>query len=377
MTLRIKRLSEADFKNMAGEWQSCVDMSRANPLFLGWPWLFSWWEVWSQIWGLELLLLGVYDEKDTLVGLGPFYRRAILTSPGFRVYRLYLIGSGWRLAPTVRTEYCGLILPRGREIEANNAILQFVGELQWDEMICSDVAGGDAAQFKPDHWLSDHPPQFIPRTNDLGIRIAAGGSFEEWLKSLGKNTRLKAYNRRTYLSERGELNFGPHQSDTDGEFFDCLNGFHLARWGKPAFDADALRFHRLLLSRLPLTNGRAELTALRYNGQCVSVLYDVVVDGWRMNLQAGFIENFDSKVSLGSLHLGFAVEAAFRDETVNFYDLLAGSGKTHFYKSHFQGESIEFSTFQVVKSPVLAFLYRLQAISPEPVQRLFNRRIGL
>jgi hypothetical protein len=96
-----------------------------------------------------------------------------------------------------------------------------------------------------------------------------------------------------------------------------------------------------------------------------------------MNLQAGFIDDFDNKVSLGSLHLGFAAEAAFRDESVDFYDLLAGSGKTHFYKSHFHGEPIEFSTFQVVRNPVLGLLYRLEAVSPGPVLRLINRRIGL
>ena len=377
MSVCVKRLSEADFKNMAEDWRSCVGMSRANPLFLGWPWLFSWWEVWSPILGLELLLLGVYDENDTLIGLGPFYRRAILTSLGFKVYRLYLIGSAWRLAPTVRTEYCGLVLPRGREKEVNNAILQFVVELQWDELICTDLAGGDTDQFAPDNWFSRHSLRLIPRTNDLGIRIDAGNSFEEWLKSLGKNTRLKAYNRRNYLSNRGDLNFEPHQPDIDGDFFDCLNEFHQTRWGRPVFDGDALRFHNLLLSRLPLGGGHPELTVLKYNGQRVSVLYDVVVDGWRMNLQAGFMEDFDSKVSLGSLHLGFAIEAAFNNESVQFYDLLAGAGKAHFYKSHFKGESVEFCTFQVVKSPFLAFLYKIQSVSPGPIKRLFNRRIGL
>ena len=377
MSLRLKRLSEADFKNMAEDWQNCLSLSDANPLFLGWPWLFSWWEVWSQVYGLELVLVGVYDEKDALVGLGPFYRRAILTSLGFRVYRLYLLGGAWRLAPTVRSEYCGLILPRYRKKEVNQAILQAIGDLQWGELVVSDVDAEDVSQFIPDKWSLVHPARLIPRVNDHGIRIATEGSFAEWLKSLGKNTRLKAFNRRTYLSEQGELKFQPHQPDADGDFFDRLNGFHQTRWGKPVFDGDALRFHRLFLSRLPLCGGRPELTTLRYNGRCVSVLYDVIVDGWRMNLQAGFIEDFDSKVSLGSLHLGFAIEAAFLSESVQFYDLLAGAGKTHFYKSHFKGEPVEFFTFQVVKSPLLACLYKIQSISPAPVQRLFNRRIGL
>lgn len=377
MSLYLKCLTEADFKSMAHDWHTCVQRSAANPLFLGWPWLYSWWEVWSQMLGLELMLIGVYDEQNMLIGLGPFYRRAILTSTGVRVYRLYLIGSAWRLAPTVRTEYCGLILPLDREVEANEAILDFVGRLDWDELVCSDVVGINAEKFSPACWSLAKPPQFISRAEDVGVRIQVRGVFTDWLRDLGKNTRLKAYNRRTYLGERGELTFGGHQSAVDGDFFDCLNRFHETRWGKPVFDDDALRFHRLLIERLALCGGRAELTALRYKGQCVSVLYDVVVGEWRMNLQAGFVEEFDNKVSLGSLHLGYAVEAAFNEEPVHFYDLLAGSGKTHFYKSHFQGEMVEFSTFQVVRNPVLGFLYQMQAVSPGPVLRLFNRRIGL
>lgn len=377
MSLHVKRLSEADFKSMARAWQVCLKGSAGNPLFLSWPWLYSWWEVWSQVLGLELFLIGVYDEHNSLVGLGPFYRRAILTLPNARVYRLYLIGSAWRLAPTVRSEYCGLILPHGREVEVNQAILAFAERFHWDELVCSDVENKDLNQFSSSRWPLAELPIFIPRTNDLGIRINMNGSFDDWLKKLGKHTRLKVYNRRTYLTQRGDLTFGAHEPNTDGDFFDCLNQFHETRWGKPVFDDDAMRFHRLVIERLALCQGRAELTALRHNGKCVSVLYDVVVGGCRWNMQAGFVEDFDNKVSLGSLHLGYAVEAAFGDSTVLFYDLLAGSGKTHFYKSHFQGEPIEFATFQLVRSPVLRLLYKLQAVSPAPILRVFNRRIGL
>ena len=377
MTLRLQRLSEADFSSMAEEWCACLKRSSANPLFLGWPWLYSWWEVWSQVLGLELVLIGVYDEQGTLVGLGPFYRRAMLTPAGVRVYRLYLIGSGWRLAPTVRTEYGGLILPKGRESEVNDAMLAAVSKLQWDELICSDLVTEDVQGFSAERWPGTTKPRFIERMVDKGVRLRTDGSFENWLQSLGKNTRLKAYNRRSYLRERGKLVFSAYDRGDSGEFLKHLNDFHRVRWGKPVFDEDAVRFHQLLIDRLPLGEGRAELTALHFDGKCVSVLYDVVVGGWRVNLQAGFIEDFDNKVALGSLHIGFAVESAFSEEGIKYYDLLAGAGKKHFYKSHFRGESVEFSTFQVVKSPLIAFLYWLESAAPKPISQFFNRKIGL
>jgi hypothetical protein len=362
---------------MAHDWHACLKGSSANPLFLGWPWLYSWWEVWSQVLGLELVLIGVYDEQGALVGLGPFYRRAILTPAGFRVYRLYLIGGAWRLAPTVRTEYCGLVLPLGREDEVSDAILGAVAKLDWAELVCSDVVLADSNRLSFERLPASTKPKFLTRVVDEGVRIKTSEHFDHWLQRLGKNTRLKAYNRRTYLRERGKLTFGSYDCADDLGFLNRLNDFHVVRWGKPVFDEDALRFHQLFIERLSMGGGRAELTSLTFNGECVSVLYDVVVGCWRVNLQAGFVENFDSKVALGSLHLGFAVESAFSDDSIEFYDLLAGSGKNHFYKAHFQGDIVEFSTFQVVRSRLMRCLYQLEAVAPRSVSRLFNRKIGL
>jgi hypothetical protein len=94
-------------------------------------------------------------------------------------------------------------------------------------------------------------------------------------------------------------------------------------------------------------------------------------------LQAGYEEDFDPKVSLGYLHLGFAIEAAFGAKHTRAYDLLAGSGKKQFYKSHFHGDAVQFSTFQVVRSPLLKALYGIQSASPKFIARAFNRRVGL
>jgi hypothetical protein len=372
-----KRLSESDFRNMSHEWQVCLARSSANPVFLSWAWQYSWWEVWSQMQGLELILIGIYDSNDQLIGLGPFYRRAILTPAGFRVHRLYLIGGAWRLAPTVRTEYCGLVLPLGREDEVSDAILGALAKLDWAELVCSDVVLTESHCSSFERWPAGIKTQFLTRMVDVGVRIKTREHFDHWLQRLGKNTRLKAYNRRTYLRERGKLTFSSDDSVDPLGFLNRLNDFHVVRWGKPVFDEDALRFHQLFIERLSMGGGRAELTSLTFNGECVSVLYDVVVGCWRVNLQAGFVENFDSKVALGSLHLGFAVESAFSDDSIEFYDLLAGSGKNHFYKAHFQGETVEFSTFQVVRSRLMRCLYQLEAVAPRSVSRLFNRKIGL
>ena len=375
--LSVKPISEARFSAMAGEWQACLRASDANPLFMSWPWLYSWWETWSQILGMELVLLGVFDQQGDLVGIGPFCRRVLVTPAGVWFTRLYMLGNAWRLAPTVRTEYCGVIARRGYERDVSAAIVPVLEQLGWDELICSDVPSDQLKSLKAGGLEGQRGYRTIHRTDDTGILIDAAGHFEDWLGGLGKHTRLKAYNRRTYLKKKGELVFRAHDECRDGDFFERLNTFHRNRWGKPAFDWEAQRFHRLLLRRLHLCDGKPAKSMILYNGQCVSVLYDLVVRGCRYNLQAGYDEDFDTKVSLGYLHLGFAIEDTFINEATSFYDLLAGTGKKQFYKSHFHGEPVHFSTVQIVRSPLLKTLYRIQAASPPFVARAFSRRVGL
>ncbi|MDL0429701.1 GNAT family N-acetyltransferase [Marinobacter sp. TBZ242] len=375
--LTVRPVSEAGFSAMAVEWQACLEASDANPLFMSWPWLYSWWETWSQVLGMELVLLGVFDQQSRLVGIGPFCRRVLVTPAGVRVVRLYMIGNAWRLAPTVRTEYCGIIARRGYQSEVMAVIVPALKQLAWDELVCSDVPTEQLENLGARGLGGQQGYRIIHRTEDRGVRINTAGSFADWLGELGKNTRLKAYNRRGYLQKQGELAFEGHEEGRDGDFFNHLNAFHRNRWRKPAFDREALRFHRLLLQRLHLCGGEPAMSLILYNGRCVSALYDLVVGGCRYNLQAGYEEDFDAKVSLGYLHLGYAIESAFRNERISAYDLLAGTGKKHFYKSHFHGETVKFSTFQVVRNPLLKALYRIQAASPPSVARAFSRRVGL
>jgi hypothetical protein len=375
--LRVEPVCEAGFASMAEEWQRCLEASDANPLFMSWPWLYSWWETWSQVLGMELVLLGVFNQQGELVGIGPFCRRVLVTPAGVRVARLYMIGNAWRLAPTVRTEYCGIIARRGYEHLVREALVSSLEHLEWGELVFTDVPTDQLENFQAGGFSEQQGYRIIRRADDTGIRVDTSGHFDNWLEGLGKNTRLKAYNRRTYLQKQGELEFLKHNQWRDGDFFERLNVFHMKRWGKPAFDSEALRFHRLLLERLHLCDGEPAMTLILYNQRCISVLYDLVVRGCRYNLQAGYDEAFDSKVSLGYLHLGFAIEDAFRHGPTGAYDLLAGSGKKQFYKSHFHGEPVYFSTFQVVRSPLLKALYRIQASSPPSIARAFTRRVGL
>src|SRR6478609_8297862 len=66
-------------------------------------------------------------------------------------------------------------------------------------------------------------------------------------------------------------------------------------------------------------------------GEVVSVLFDVVLHGCRYNFQSGYAEQKFSKVALGAIHMGYAIESAVQSGLI--YDFMAGEGKHTNYKA--------------------------------------------
>lgn len=355
--IKVQRLTERDFSFMREQWADCLSRSASDPLFSSWPWLFTWWENWSRRLNIELVLIGAFDSNNRLVGIGPFFLHRYVMNFGLRVKRLHLLGNAWRIGPTVRTEYTSIIADREVEDQVVKAIFHFLKGEKWDEVIFSDIEAHRLNTLNALASPISKSAGLLTRAVDYGVCINTGQNWDAWLRCLGRNTRLKLFNRRRYLRERGSLGIKNFDVETGAlAFFDLLNRYHRERWGTPAFDQAAIEFHLRL--RLRLEQGQQVIyRALTYNDEVVSILYDIQSGSRIYNLQSGYRQSFDSKVSLGTLHLGFAIEEAFAAEDVNAYDLLAGSGKNTFYKEHFRGERIEFNTAQFVRSPIFRLAY--------------------
>lgn len=371
-SLSLVNLSEQDFASLSGEWEHLLQRSAADSLFMSWSWLFTWWQCWGNSLGLELLLLAVYDGTGTLQGLGPFFRHRHRIPVGISVSRVHLIGNAWRIQPTVRTEYCGLIVDQQSCAAVRNVLYEGLLQEAWDELILSDLSWAES-----EHWRelvsANGGLSQIPRKRDAGVRIDARPPFAQWLQGLGKNTRLKLYNRRDYLKKNGQLCHERVSVTAMQTFLQQLNDFHQQRWGKPCFDSLAIAFHRGLVSRLGSHEHEVVLSEIRFDGDCIAVQYDIRARGIMYNIQAGFKEAFDQKVALGTLHLGYLIEASFADPRVEHYDLLAGYGKNTFYKSHLNGQEVGFYTLQIARHPLLRLVYQCQALLPQPWRKGLNR----
>ena len=69
------------------------------------------------------------------------------------------------------------------------------------------------------------------------------------------------------------------------------------------------------------------------------------------------LRSVDSSISVGLLHLGYAMEQASRDG-VHCYDFLAGTGRTTDYKKRIASRSIDVVSVQYLTSPLVAGMFR-------------------
>lgn len=330
----------------------------ADPLFMSHSWRSLWWDIWGRQAG-ELQLVHCTDDQGPLA-LAPLY----LDHPRFlkliRYARLQMVGCSYGALSTPRAEYNSFLLRRGAESEAFGQLATRIGLLSWQELVVSDVLVGSVMDQALQAWCRSQGWVLREIQHEPAYAVNTSGTFADYLASLGSNTRLKLFNRRKLLAGLGAVeqrNLFPDQVDV---FFDLLNGYHRQRWGCDCFGPQSLSFHKQLIQALAMQGADIDLSLLTLNGQTLSVLYNIRCGDRVYNLQSGYLERFHPKISLGSLHLGYAIEAAFADPAVMHFDFLAGKGKQTDYKRLLTQESVALKSYKLVRSPLLRLLYALK-----------------
>lgn len=121
-----------------------------------------------------------------------------------------------------------------------------------------------------------------------------------------------------------------------------------------------MKFQKAFLERLPDERGKPLLSVMSWEGEPISVLYNVLHNGRIYNIQGGFKPDFHKKLALGTLHLGYCIEQAFSDDQVQCFDMLAGTGKNENYKSHIANQREEVESVMLVRSLPFKLLYRVK-----------------
>ena len=310
-------------------------------------WVQSWVDVWGNHPRIKLIDLGgrrdplemVYTINHKLKGIIP-------------VKSLVIAGNGFADFDPPRAEYNDLEslvqLAGGMD-----CLLKELTRLSWNQWALTDFHNNDSfnelvATLSIANGLASTKTKL-----EMAYRISSS-DINSYKKQLSASTRAKYFNRRAKLAEHGIIEVTELTSAQD--LFNLLNHFHQMRWGRPCYSAQSMTFFRLFLERIRCEGGVPMMQSLQIAGETVSVLFDLVWNGVRYNIQSGFLEGRFPQLALGSIHLGFAIEQALNDALV--YDLLVGQGKNTNYKQQIATENTYMSSVIAVRG-WLKSLYRI------------------
>jgi CelD/BcsL family acetyltransferase involved in cellulose biosynthesis len=354
--LQLRRWDVDEWLGSEAAWSRLLDRSEADTLFLSWEWLTQWWQRFGEALSAVADILAFYRGGE-LVGLAPLYWRRVVRGGFLPASSVQLIGVSWRDPGPLISEYLDVIAAADEIDTVRRAcVTALLREPAWTESVIGfTLAGGQwheaFARSAGARW------QYIRNLDGLmSYQADLSRGFGAYLRGLGQSTRRSVWGLRRRLGVRGNVTFellAPEE--IDGGFSD-LNRLHQLRWRRPAFSGARLAFHTGLAGRLA-SRGELAISRLRVAGEVVSVLYDIRKGARQYNISMGFNPAFSNKLSLGLIHLGYAMESA-TERGVATYDFLAGRGQRSDYKRHLSQMRRELSCVQVLRGHVLPSLYR-------------------
>jgi CelD/BcsL family acetyltransferase involved in cellulose biosynthesis len=360
----LRTWSEEEFSCSRARWQALLACSSADPLFMSWAWLHSWWQAFASIGDSTLEILAAYSPTGQLVGLAPLHLRRIRHRGVLRGARLESLGSMWRQHSGVFSEYLDFIVKPEYEPAFFQALAAKLDEdRRWDDLvIANSVAGGCAARFVNEYvagrgYLRKADVLTAHKTQ-LPLR------FDEYVAKLTSSTRRKVWNQRRKLPDP-QFSVCP-ETQVDS-FMDALDGFHEGRWGARHFVGRRRTFHRAFVHAMA-DSGALRMTRLDSGQSTVSLMYNVRLQDTEYNIQSGFGAVSPSGTSPGYLHFGFCLEQACNDG-LRYFDFLAGEGRSRDYKNDFITSKTRLATLHVLRARPLAWLY-------ERYDRLRGRAAG-
>ncbi len=339
----------------------CNELARracTDELFMSWEWLSRWWSCYGDSLGATPGILGFYRGTE-LVGLAPLYQRRLLRNGVMIMGSVQMMGLSWRDPTRLISEYLDVIAPcEHRDAVRRACVRHLLQQPGWAEFVVGFTPAGQnwREAYASCALPAGHYVRELDRCISYEADLSAG--FGAYLKELSQSTRRSVWNLRRRVAGYGTLELEAVRAPAIESAFADLNHLHGLRWGRPAFAGHRLEFHSALARRL-VARDELVLSRLRVGGAVVSVLYDIRKQRRQYNIKMGFDPRFSSQISLGLIHLGFAMEAA-AEGGVPCYDFLAGPGRTSDFKRLLSQNRRELSSVQMLRGRLLTSVFRLR-----------------
>jgi CelD/BcsL family acetyltransferase involved in cellulose biosynthesis len=344
----------AGFEKLRDEWDDLLEASASDCFFLTWEWLYPWWKHLAGDRSLRIVTLRSGGELVAIAPLASRPRRLARLAP-FR--SLEFIG-----ADRVCSDYLDLIIKRGREPEALDALAAYLGRemlmIKLANVRRTSLSAGLATELGRHGWSpSEETIAVCPFTT------LTGHSWQSYLGTLGSEHRYNFRRRLRKVSKLANVQFEEARSPAQAQsMLQTLVALHNMRWrdrgGSDAFDSpDLIAFHEEVI-QLALDRGWLKLYMLTLDERPAAALYGFHYHGTFYFMQAGFDPRF-RKHSVGLLTMGLAIKTAI-DEGMDECDLLRGDEA---YKFHWARERRELAQLDLYPPRLSALLYkRVQSV---------------
>lgn len=327
-----------DATALESRWRA-LEARTMRPFFLSWAWIGTW------LAGLEraplLLAITAPDGRDIALGLlvPTVERRQKL----LRIKQLRLHETGETLRDAITIEYNSLLCETGMEAAAwasAIAALHRTDAPQWDELIISG-ATDQTADLLSGLGLATHcrAESESARVDLSALRAAGAHDAEDYVATLGKNTRSQIRRSMRLYAERGALVLEAARDRAEAQLFmDEMAEHHEAKWramGRSGAFANPeyLTFHdRLLTTAFDSPDGdtcTVELLRARAGEQAFGWLYNFVDRGQVLFYLSGFRAEEDNRLKPGLVTHALAIERHLKAGR-DVYDFMGGTNR---YKS--------------------------------------------
>lgn len=353
--IQVRLLDTGSIESHAASWNSLVDQSGCDPLFLGSEWLGLWWQRHALSLRAQPLVIAAFD-VDRLVGLAPMYIRPVQHRLGFRARRLELMGNCWRTQGTALSERMGFILDPESAQASGSAILEMLESIDaWDDLVIAHAQLGTRTQALLEEFERRDGGYLrcVDMLDAWEIDLLPG--FDAFLARLGAGTRGRLWGSRQRLQRIGKWSerlLDASQADEAWQIYDSL---HFRRWGR-SLSRSRRDWYQAVAAR-QLNRGVPVFSVLEMNKEPFSMLVNLRADGREYSIMSAFALPGIKRVSPGLMHLGIAIERACQDG-MHCFDLLGGEGKRMQYKASLRGRKSQLGCLQYVRRGWLAQTYR-------------------
>lgn len=309
----------------------------------------SWVQAWIDTWGVHpgIQLIDLGGNQDPLETL---YKTRVWLKGCIPARTLCLAGIGTGAIRTPRAEYIHMD-ELVKRFGSMNEMMKELGKIGWDQFILPDILL-DSACHQQVHELSNLSGWSIHVEQNEPAYVIEEQSFKQYCAGLSPGVRRAYFHQRKKLESLGNLQKERWPLDQLELFIQILNQLHITRWGAACYSSDSARFIRQFSHQLEEEGGRIVLDVLSLNGDVISLLFDIIWQGTRYNLQSGYELSGYQGLSLGALHLGYGIEEAILEK--QRYDCMVGQGKSTDYKRRIANRTPLLQTLILQKPPVAA-----------------------